>query len=176
MKFPRFFLKKEKENIYLLIPKLNQPGLINHNLIAFVFAVLEQLRQGKPLSGHLVAIVGVDELIVVDTVGRVPLDALHRRLAAVEGDDVVDEALTGGREGQAFTRVGRVVFGRVRLARLEVFARRGSGDGAGGDGRGCGGHSVSEKWGEVLLATEEAVGWGEETSAEHANGVRFETL
>lgn len=35
---------------------------------------------------------------------------------------------------------------------------------------------MSEKWGEVLLATEKAVRWGEETSAEHANGVGFETL
>jgi len=48
-------------------------------------------------------------LVIVDTVGRVALYALDGRLAAVERDDVVDEALAGGRELDAGGRVGRVV-------------------------------------------------------------------
>ena len=55
----------------------------------------EQLRQSEPLARHLVAIVGVYELIIVDAVGRVAFYTLDRWLAGVEGDDVVDESLTG---------------------------------------------------------------------------------
>lgn len=83
---------------------------------------LEQLRKSKPLARHLIAVVGVHELIVVDAVRRVAFDAFDRWLAGVEGDDVVDESLAGGREGEALAGVGGVVFGGRGLADLELLA------------------------------------------------------
>jgi len=62
---------------------------------AFQDLRFEQLRQSEPLARHLVAIIGVDELVVVDTVGRVAFHTFDRWLAGVEGDDVVDEGLAG---------------------------------------------------------------------------------
>jgi hypothetical protein len=85
----------------------------------------EKLGQCKPLARHLVAVVGVHELVVVDAVGRVAFHALDRGLAGVEGDDVVDEGLAGGREGEAFAWVGGVVFGGGGLADLELLAGSG---------------------------------------------------
>jgi hypothetical protein len=55
----------------------------------------KQFRQSEPLARHLVAIIGVYELIIIDAVGRVAFYTLDRWLAGVEGDDVVDESLTG---------------------------------------------------------------------------------
>ena len=52
------------------------------------------------------------------------LDAADGRLAGVEGEDVVDEGLAGGGQGEGFGWVGRVVAGWVRLADFEVFAGR----------------------------------------------------
>jgi hypothetical protein len=88
---------------------------------AFQDLRFEQLRQSEPLARHLVAIVGVYELVVVDAVGRVAFHTFDRWLAGVEGDDIVDESLTGGREGKALAWVGSVVFGGRGLADLELF-------------------------------------------------------
>lgn len=57
---------------------------------------------------------------------------------------------------------------------LEVFSRRGGGNVSRRDrgvlvGGGGGGHFASDKGGKVLLASDYAMDWGEETSAEHAN-------
>jgi hypothetical protein len=101
---------------------------------AFQDLRFEQLRQSKPLARHLVAIIGVDELVVVDTVGRVAFHTFDRWLAGVEGDDIVDESLTGGREGKALAWVGSVVFGSGGLANFELLARRGGHFEGGGGG------------------------------------------
>ncbi len=52
----------------LLVAELDQAGLILHDLVSVVCAVVEQLRKGEPLACHLVAIVGVDELIIVHAI------------------------------------------------------------------------------------------------------------
>ena len=104
---------------------------------AFQDLRFEQLRQSKPLARHLVAIIGVDELVVVDTVGRVAFHTFDRWLAGVEGDDIVDEGLTGGREGKALAWVGSVVFGSGGLANFELLSR-------------CGGHFEGGGGGEVV--------------------------
>lgn len=44
---------------------------------------LEQFGQGKPLPRHLIPIVGINELIIIDAIGSVPLHPLDRRVAAV---------------------------------------------------------------------------------------------
>lgn len=139
---------------HLIILKLNQPPLILHNLIAIIDARPEQLGQREPLAGHLEAVVGVHELVVVHAVGRVASHALHRRRAAVQRDDVVDQRLPRRVQRQRLGRVRRVVFVRRRLPRLEVFAglaaagrggggccsrgRHGSGGGSSGVGLVCG--------------------------------------
>jgi hypothetical protein len=104
---------------------------------AFQDLRFEQLRQSKPLARHLVAIIGVDKLVVVDTVGRVAFHTFDRWLAGVEGDDIVDESLTGGREGKALAWVGSVVFGSGGLANFELLSR-------------CGGHFEGGGGGEVV--------------------------
>jgi hypothetical protein len=83
---------------------------------------LEQLRKSKPLARHLIAVVGVHELIVVDAVRSVPFHAFDRRLAGVESNDIVDESLTGGREWETLAGVGGLVFGGRGLADLELLA------------------------------------------------------
>jgi hypothetical protein len=45
---------------YLLILELDQVPFVLDDLVALVLAGLEKLGQGKPLSSHLVAVVGVD--------------------------------------------------------------------------------------------------------------------
>lgn len=50
-------------------------------------------------------------------------------MAAVEGDDIVDEGLTMWRELDGFGGVRGVVFGGMGLAGLVIFARGGGGDG-----------------------------------------------
>lgn len=162
--------ERKRKTTHLLVPELNQPRLVHDDLVTLVLARLEQLREREPLPGHLIPIIGVHELIVVHAVGRVALDTLHRRLAAVQRNDIVDQALAGGRQRQALARVRRVVLVRVRLSGLEVLARGRSGDGPRRDGAGAGGHFAGDEWDELLLSVKEAMGWGKETGAEHAKG------
>jgi len=124
----------------LLIPKLNQPFLVRDDLIPLAHALLEELRQREPLPGHLIPVVGVHKLVVVDAVWGIAFDALNGGLAAVEGEDVVDEGLACGGEGERFGGVGGVVVVGVGLADFEVLAGEGGGEVGGGDGgRHCGG-------------------------------------
>lgn len=132
---------------------MDQPRLILHNLISLILARLEQFWQREPLSRHLVPIIGVHELIVIHAVRRVTTHALHGGLAAVEGDDVVDERLARGGELEGFGGVGGVVFRGVGLAGLEVLARGGGGDGGvfdvavgGRHGSGCGDSAELVDW------------------------------
>jgi len=76
---------------------------------------------------ELTAVISIHELIIVYAIRCVALDALNSRLAGVEGNDVVDQALTGWREVEGLGGIGREVFRGGGLARLEVFAGRGSG-------------------------------------------------
>ena len=121
---------------YLRIPELDQTRLIHHYLVPVVLARSEQFRQREPLPGHLIPVVGVHELVVVDAVGRVPLHALDGRLAAVERDDVVDEALPRGGELDRLRWVRRVVIRGGGLAGLVLLPRGLGVHGAGGDGVG----------------------------------------
>jgi hypothetical protein len=74
-----------------------------------VLARLEQLWQREPLPRHLVPVVCVYELVVVDAVCCVALHAFDGRLAAVERDDIVHEALAGRGERDAAGGVGCVI-------------------------------------------------------------------
>lgn len=120
-----------EEDTDLLISELNQTRLIFHNLILLGLAILKQLRQSKPLPGHLVPIICIHELIVVHAIRCIPLDLLDGRLAAVEVENVVDESLALFGDGKGFGRVWRIVFRRVGLAGLVVLARGGGGKGGG---------------------------------------------
>ncbi len=129
----------EKIATYLLIPELNQPRLVLHNLDPMTFTIIKQLGQCKPLPSHLVPIIGIHKLIIIYTITRIPLHPLNGRPAAVQLDDVVNEFLTRFGEGERFGGVRLVVLGWVGLAGLVVFARGGGRDGGIVDG-GIGGH------------------------------------
>lgn len=94
----------------MCVSELNKSRLILHNLISLVLTVLEQFRQRKPLPCHLIPIVRIHELIIIHAVRCIPLDLLDCGLAAVEVDDVVDEGLAIGREGDRLGGVRCVVF------------------------------------------------------------------
>ena len=146
-------------NTYLRILELNQILIINHNLISLVLTVLEELRQREPLPRHLVPIICIHELIVVHAIWRIPLHSLHCRLAAIKGDDIVDERLPGFGERKRFGWIGGVIFGWSGLARFEFLAGSGPGGGevrfvGGGGGRHlgvcgeeAGGGGSGECWG-----------------------------
>ena len=85
--------KERQEGNYLLVPELDQTRLILHNLVSLGLAILEQLRQRKPLPCHLISIILIYELIVVHAVRRIAPHLLDGWLAAVEVEDVVDEGL-----------------------------------------------------------------------------------
>ena len=103
--------------------KLNNIPVVSDDLIAVTFGALEQLRQGEPLAGHLVAVVCVDELVIVDTVRRIALHSLHRRFHLVQSDDIVDQRLPRWRHRQRLARVRGVVAGRMCLADFKMFTR-----------------------------------------------------
>ncbi len=127
-----------REETHLFVLELDQSRLIDDDFIPFVLALLEQLGQRKPLPHHLEPIIDVHELIVVYAVFGVPFNALACGLARVQGDDVVEEGLTGGGEFERFGGVGVVVVCGVSLPDFEVFAGEG---GVGGQGcRGGLGH------------------------------------
>lgn len=90
-----------RESPYLLILELNDLVIAAHDLVALVLGRLEQLRQCKPLPSHLVPdhksaglqnggdrlfppIIGIDELVIVDAIRRIPLHALNRGLTAIQ--------------------------------------------------------------------------------------------
>lgn len=137
---------------YLCVSELDQILIVLDNLISLVFARFEQLRQCKPLPGHLIPVVGIHKLVVVHTVGGVPLHALDGGLAAVQGKNIVDEFLAGLRERQRLGWVWGVVFRRRGLADFEILARRGGGVGEvgfAGVSRGRGGHGCGESTGLI---------------------------
>lgn len=72
----------------MLVFELDQVGVGADDLVGFVDGGGEELGEREPLAGHFVAVVGVDELVVVDAVGGVALHALDGGLAGVEGDDL----------------------------------------------------------------------------------------
>jgi hypothetical protein len=57
-------------------------------LVGFVDGGVEEFGEGEPLACHFVAVVGVDELVVVDAVGCVAFYTFDGGLAGVEGDDL----------------------------------------------------------------------------------------
>lgn len=83
-------LGDDLERPALLVLELDQVLVVLDHFVALIFGFFEQLGKREPLAGHLVAVVGVDELVIVDAVTRVPLDTLDCRLAGVEGYNVVD--------------------------------------------------------------------------------------
>jgi len=50
---------------HLLVLELDQGVVVTDDLVAEVLGRREEFRQPKPLPGHLVPVVGVDELVVV---------------------------------------------------------------------------------------------------------------
>ena len=95
---------------YLCVSELDKSGLILHDLVSLVFTILEQLWQCKPLPRHLVPIIRVHELIIIHAIRCIPLDFLDCGLAAVEVDDIVDEGLAIGGEGDGLGGVGCIIF------------------------------------------------------------------
>ena len=69
-----------------------------------------------------IPVIRIYELIIIDTVWRVTLHTLDGGLAGVEGDDIVDERLSGRREGDGFRGVGFVVARGMCLTDLESLA------------------------------------------------------
>lgn len=81
-------LRDQPESPGLLVLELNHVVVGADDLVRLVDRGIEEFRQGKPLSCHFVAVVGVHELIVVDTVWSIAFYALNCGLARVEGDDL----------------------------------------------------------------------------------------
>lgn len=142
-------LVREASVSHLLVLELNQIPVVLDDLVALVFARLEKLGQGKPLPGHLVAVIGVntgellayrrthigrggtsEQLIVINAVGGIALNSADCRFAGIKGNDIVDQGLALGAELDRFRRVGRVVLRCRGLANFELFswlARHGCG-------------------------------------------------
>jgi hypothetical protein len=57
-------------------------------LVGFVDGGVEEFGEREPLARHLIAVICVDELVVVYAVGCVAFYALDGGLAGVEGDDL----------------------------------------------------------------------------------------
>lgn len=72
----------------MLVFELDEVVVGADYLVAFVDGGFEEFGEGEPLAGHFVAVVGVDELVVVDAVGGVAFYAGNGWVAAVEGDDL----------------------------------------------------------------------------------------
>ena len=69
------------ESRYLLVLELDEERVVCDDLVALVLAACEELGEGEPLASHLVAVVGVDELVVVEAVWGVALYAAAGGLA-----------------------------------------------------------------------------------------------
>ena len=85
--------RSDRRNTNLLVYEMDKAGVVIDNLVLLVLAILEQLRQRKPLARHLVPVVRIHELIIVHAIRRIPPHFLDGRFAAIEVDDVVDESL-----------------------------------------------------------------------------------
>ena len=107
---------------YLLILELDQVSVVLDDLVAFVLAVLEQLRKSEPLSSHLVAVIGVDKLVIVNAVRSVTLHASNGRLAAVQSDDIVNQSLALRAELDGLGGVGGVVLRCRGLADFKLLS------------------------------------------------------
>ena len=109
---------------YLLILELDKVLVVDDDLVAEVFRILEQLWQSEPLAGHLVSIVGIHELIIIDAIGGIALDTLNGGFARIEGQDVVNQGLTGRRQWEGFRWVRGIIVAFCCLAGFEMLARK----------------------------------------------------
>lgn len=81
-------LGDEPKSPGLLVFELDHVVVGADYLVGFVDGGVEEFGEGEPLPGHFIAVVGVDELVVVDAVGRVAFYAFDGGFAGVEGDDL----------------------------------------------------------------------------------------
>lgn len=79
----------------LLVLKLYQVAIILDNFVTLVYGRIEEFGESKPLTGHFIPVICVDELVVVDAVGCVPFYTVDGGFAGVEGYDVVYQSLSG---------------------------------------------------------------------------------
>ena len=82
-------LWNELEGPTLFVLELNQVSIVLDNFVTLIFACVEELRESKPLACHLVPIIGVHELVIVNTVVSLSFYTFDGRLARVERDNVV---------------------------------------------------------------------------------------
>lgn len=85
---------------YLFVLEPNNLIIIAYDLIPFILAILEQCWKSKALSGYLVSVIGIHELIIVYTIRCISLDALDSRLTVVKRNDIVDKCLASGDSGE----------------------------------------------------------------------------
>jgi hypothetical protein len=78
-------LRNRAKSPTLLVFKLYEIAVVADDFVALVGGVREEFGEREPLPRHLVAVVGVDELVIVDAVGGVAGDALDGGGAGVEG-------------------------------------------------------------------------------------------
>lgn len=97
---------RKPQATYLLVLELDQVPVILDDLVTFVLTLLEELGQSEPLACHLVSVVGVNELVIVDAVGCVTLDASDSGLTAIEREDIIHKSLALGAEWERLGRVG----------------------------------------------------------------------
>lgn len=124
----------------LLVLELDEVVVRSDHFVGLVDGGFEEFRQSKPLACHLVAVICVDELVVVDTVWGIAFDAVYCRLAAVECDDlgsvsrdrgrvvwvahVIYECLSRWAQLDALRRVRLIVFACCCLSRFKLLSGR----------------------------------------------------
>lgn len=89
---------RKPQATYLLVLELDQVPVILDDLVTFVLTLLEELGQSEPLACHLVSVVGVNELVVVDAISCITLNASDSRLTAVKREDIIHKSLSLGTE------------------------------------------------------------------------------
>ena len=72
----------------MLVFELDHFGVGTDDLVGFVDGGVEEFGEREPLARHFVAVVSVNELVVVDAVRGVAFYAGDGGLAGVEGDDL----------------------------------------------------------------------------------------
>lgn len=80
--------RDELEGPGLLVLELDELVIGADYLVRLVDGGVEELGEREPLACHFVAVVGIHELVIVDTVSGVALYSLHGGLAGVEGDNL----------------------------------------------------------------------------------------